>query len=303
MDIMNTAPEISVLIVTYNSVESIIATLDSVLQSGYGPALEILVWDNASTDGSLSRVRMSCHQPITTHESKENIGFARAVNALSRLAIGAHLLILNPDCVIGDDCLKVMHAYLEANPKLGAVGPVLVNSNGKNLAGGGWQPSNLRLLSEIANLPRSGRRLSRSGLYARRKFTADKSGMYPVSWVAGTCLLTRRKDFTSVGGFAEDFFMYCEDMDLGRKFESEGLQSALAVSVRAVHIGGASHASVRSAFRLQRESLWRYFRKYLSRGCLLNEALFRLLLRVYFLERQLFAHAVSTHTENSRSGS
>jgi len=291
---LNEKTELTVLIVTYNSQHSLGKTLDSVAEFTTDVTTEYLIWDNASADQSVNIASKWSRANTKILESKVNLGFAIAMNRLARIANGRYLLFLNPDCVVSSSCVENLLVQLESNKKLGAVGPVLENLNGKSMAGGGWQPPPLRMMSEDIMLPRLLNATSRTGLYALRTSALSASSLYPVSWVAGTCMLVRRDDFLDVGGFSEDLFMYCEDMDLGRRLGLKGLDSALVPNAHALHEGGGSHSTPESGIRLHKVGLWGYYRGHLAPANPLATTLFWILLSTYFIQRQIWARIRSS---------
>ena len=272
---------ISILVVTYNSAEHLRSCL--AFTHDVPEPVEVLIWDNHSSDGSVAAASAAASSAVVV-ASDENVGFARAVNALVRRATGTHLLLLNPDCVIGHQDVKDLLAVLLGDPSLAAVGPVVASEAGSRHVGGGWQPSIPRMVSELCGLPNL---IGTSGIWARsRPVTRQAKPLYPVDWVSGTCLLARMEAVRRVGGLSEEWFMYCEDMDLGARLAAAGYTAALVPGVSVQHVGGASHGGEASPTRsMQVTSLLSYHRGRLHRLRRLRSESFRLLLFLYLGQR------------------
>lgn len=278
---------LSVLVVTYNSESHIGGCLRALY--ALQPTFEVLVWDNGSSDGTRDAVHRAWPGLGIRMFDSENIGFARAVNALSREATGRYLLLLNPDCRVEPDALGRLIATLRANSALGAIGPAVSSHEGARHAGGGWQPSIPRLLVEIVGLPSVLPLLfGRMGIWARLKSVqASEDELYSVDWVSGTCLLVDAKAMRAVDGLSEQWFMYCEDMDLGSRLSNLGLQSALVPRVTVTHVGGASHGSGSGTRSMQVTSLLSYYSGRNRRLVRLRRSAFKRLLQLYLIERWL----------------
>src|SRR5262245_16826178 len=109
-------PELSILVISYNTAEMTLACLDSVAAETRETAYEIIVVDNASSDGSADAVA-AAHPEIRLIRSDENMGFARANNVAAKTAKGDVLLLLNPDTVVLDGAIDRLVAFAKARPK------------------------------------------------------------------------------------------------------------------------------------------------------------------------------------------
>lgn len=121
---------ISVIIVSWNTRELLKDCLTSILEQGGSLVQEIIVVDNASTDGSLEMVAEE-FPAVTVIYSKENLGFARANNIGLKQATGSWLALINSDVVVHPECFQRLIQYLEANDKAGLVGPAVFGADGR----------------------------------------------------------------------------------------------------------------------------------------------------------------------------
>lgn len=171
----------------------------------------------------------------------ENLGYAAACNRGAARGDGEWLLFLNADCFPSGGDLEVMLALARARPDLAALGPGIRDLDGRVSRGGGVA---LERLGRVFDRPRS------------------RPGMRDVDWVAGTCMLVRRRAFEDVGGFDERFFLYCEDADLCLRLRRRGWRVCAAGDVRVTHVGGASFASDAERARQYRRGRETYMRKH-----------------------------------------
>lgn len=231
---------VSVLIVTWNCRALIGPCLDHLFASRLGEAMEVIVVDNQSGDGTADAIRQR-PEPIILVESGTNLGFGRGNNLAAEHARGAYLLLLNPDAYLTDpDTLpRMLDAFRAGESKgLGAVAPRLNNPDGSHQIGdGGFAPTPSNVLRHVGLVSRAvpGAR----GLYVNHPALMRRERI-AVDWLAATCLLVTRRAFDAVGGFDPRFFMYGEDVDLGVRMGRAGYRLELLPQMAAVHLQGAT---------------------------------------------------------------
>jgi hypothetical protein len=210
-----TIPQLSVVVVNYQRWSDTVALVrdleksDSV-QSG---AAEIIVIDNNSANHRLARTLRRA-DAVTLKRCHKNRGFARAVNAGSRLGSGNWFLFLNPDMSAPegflDRALELAEDALRNDPTLGILGFQVRNADGSLQGSTGPLPTFAGTLARLL-LPRR-----------RRKYSQAPAERQAVPWVTGCCLMVRRDCFQSLGGFDRRFFLYYEDVDLCRRAVEHG---------------------------------------------------------------------------------
>ena len=122
-------PAVSVVIVNYKVAGNLAQTLHSLQDSDGGEAVEIIVVDNASADGSQEFI--SARFPdVTWIQLKQNIGFGKACNVGAKTASGDYLLFLNPDTIVTKTTLSATLAFMRQHPEAGMVGPKVLNPAG-----------------------------------------------------------------------------------------------------------------------------------------------------------------------------
>jgi len=223
---------VSIIIVSFNARADLARCLESLHAAPPAASHEIIVVDNASTDGSVDAARR--WSGVRVVELGVNGGFAHANNVGLALAGGDDILLLNSDTIVPPGAIDRLIAELERDPAVAVVGPRLVDGAGRAELSFG------RMIGPF-NEARQ-KRLARSG--AVEALTRARG--YP-DWVSGACLMVRRADAEAVGGLDERFFMYTEDVDFCAAIRARGRRILFAPDVEVVHLRGRSAASAPAA--------------------------------------------------------
>lgn len=200
---------LSVLIVHYNAVKFLRRSLTALFSNPPNFSFEVLVVDNASSDGGIHDLSREFPDAIFRFNRK-NVGFARACNQALWMSNGRYPLILNPDTVVQGDVLDHLVEFMNAHPTAGICSPRLVYPDGKLQPSCRQFPTILVLLLRITRvecfIPWPVRH------YLMEDW--DHSSIREVDWVTGACMILRRKALEEVGFLDGEFFMYYEDTDL-----------------------------------------------------------------------------------------
>lgn len=273
-------PTVSVVIVNWNVRDLLRACLQSVLRArDQGLALEVIVVDNVSADGSVAMVRTEFSQ-VRLIANSVNRGFTGGNNQGLELSTGRYLMLLNPDTVVADGALPSLVAYLDSHPGVGVVGPQLLNPDGTVQSSRRRFPTALTAFFESTWLqPWAPRRI------LRHYYVQDRSDSetQAVDWVTGAAMVVRREAYAATGGLDEDFFMYSEELDWCRRIKAAGWEVVYLPEARVVHHEGKSSEQAVAArhINFQRSKI-RYFRKY--HGRVIAHALRIFLLALYALQ-------------------
>jgi len=256
--------DLSVIIVTWNVRELALACLralpEALTPAPTGAAQtsplphEIIVVDNASTDGTAGLLR-SDYPHVQLLENSENLGFARANNRALALARGRYVVLLNADTEPRPGSLAAMIRFMDAHARCGAASPRLVRPDGAPQPYAfGKDPSPLYLLC-------------RALAHRRGTYLHDWAVREPVQvdWVSGACLVARRETVAQVGGLDERIFMYFEDNDWCRRMRAAGWEVWYNPGAEVKHIGGASLGQNPHARAAYYESLVYFYRKHYGR--------------------------------------
>lgn len=221
----NFQESLSVVIVNYNTGNLLAGCVSSVLRTVKYTRTELIIIDNASSDNSFKKIKRD--EGVFLIENSKNVGFARAVNQGIKLATADYILLLNPDTVVGPECIKTLLNFAKKNKNLGAVGPKLLNADGS------VQPSAFRfptLWGAIAEFW-----LGRRGVYS--KYTPQRG---PVDSLVMAAFLITPQALKKVGLLNEKYFMYFEDLDYCRRLKQAGLKVYYLPEAEIIHYHGIS---------------------------------------------------------------
>lgn len=231
--------DLSVIVVSYNTRQ----LLDECLQSLYsadapGGGFEVIVVDNASVDDSAAMVTAEYPQ-ATLIVSDVNLGFSAANNRGTAVATGEYLLFLNSDTVVGRDALTKPLAFMQENPRVGALTVRLVYPNGER------DPDNHRGLPTPSNALFHFTGLSRLFPNSRRlngyfRNFEDFSKIHAVPVIAGSYMMMPRSLDRRLGGWDETYFFYGEDIDYCYRIYEAGYEIIYYPLVEVLHYKGAS---------------------------------------------------------------
>jgi hypothetical protein len=223
---------LSIIIVSFNARADLERCLDSLGAAPPATPHEIIVVDNASTDGSAAAARGRPGAQVI--DAGANVGFARACNIGIRASRGTHLLLLNSDTIVPAGAIDALFAELQRDPEVAVVGPRLVDASGRAELSFG------SMITPLAEWRQ--KRLARSGRVdrlTRRRHHPD--------WVSGACLLVSRADADAAGLLDERFFMYTEDVDFCASIRARGRRILFTPGVEVVHARGRSVAGAPEA--------------------------------------------------------
>jgi hypothetical protein len=254
----NTGMELSIIIVTWKSLEDVRMSISSIYRNIRDLSYEVIVVDNASGDDTEHVIRTE-FPGVLFVQSDSNRGFARGNNLGYTRSSGEMLLFLNPDTEITQNVFARMVAYLRGNVTAGAVGARLLNSDGT------LQTSCVQAYPTIYNqlldcdvLRRIFPQWRMWGM--RALFSINEP--VEVDVISGACFMVKRNVFESVGWFTETYFMYAEDLDLSYKISKSGKRIYYLPDCPVIHHGGRSSTKqvLQFANLQQRESLLHFFR-------------------------------------------
>lgn len=255
--------DISVVIVTYNCRDYVLDCLESVLNRK-GPAeIEIILVDNASSDGTVEAVSKK-FPVVSVIENKQNRWYRPALNQGIQKSKGRYVLLLNADTrLLSHDGLTKLAAYMDTHPQVGITGAKLFNADGtiqedcERFPGLGWAICHYFFLHSI--WPENPvRRLWRYGNW-------DRKDTRTVDTVSGACMMVRRQVFEQVGLFDERSLIYWEEPDFCRGAAKAGWQTVHLAEVEVLHYwmhGGVLNGPRQTLERMIEESMLNYYRKY-----------------------------------------
>lgn len=228
--------DVSILIVNWNGKEMLRRLLRSIEENRLELRTQIIVVDNASVDGSADMVQQDFPE-VHLIRNDRNIGFGRANNQAAKAADARILVLLNNDTVVLRGSLQTLVQFIRKNPAVVAVGPQMLDGEGKPQSSGRNLPNLPAVLHSIHLIKWT--RMSRQSYRKYRKTGCDPTQEGPVQQIPAACLAIRRLAFEQCGGFDEGYEFGVEDVDLCARLAPLGAIYYLPVA-QIKHSGGVS---------------------------------------------------------------
>ncbi len=266
----NQAPDVSVIIVSFNVRDLLQKCLGSLIKAADHVNHEIIVVDNGSSDDTSEFVPK--HYPdVKFIKSKKNVGFGAANNIGFQHAHGRYYVLLNTDAFLHSGALQKAIKHMNTNPKVGIGGAKILGKDGL------FQPS-ARMFPSVINkfliLSGLAKRYSNSHFFGRSDRTwASPEEAANVDWVPASFSIIRPKILQEVGVFDERFFLYYEEVDLCRRVKAAGYHVYYWPDIVVTHIGGETCKRVKNQVfskdgsqltQCNLNSTYLYFRKHHS---------------------------------------
>ncbi len=278
---------VSVIVLSYNVKDLLRACVDSIVKFSEGVDYELIIVDNASTDGSRELLREMQDAGFRTQEgrkldlkiifSKENLGYARGNNLGIRQAKGEYILILNPDTLFLENTLLVMKKWMDEHDDVAVSSCQLLDFEYKISPTGGYFPTLPRIffwafflddLPVITKLVRSyhphvssfwgAQRVQNLLGTGRDSGHGRNDGVYAgeffPDWVTGAFFMVRRKAMDKVGLLDEKMFLYGEELEWCLRFKAAGWKVGYTPITKIVHLerrssGGLPRNAVLGEFK------------------------------------------------------
>jgi GT2 family glycosyltransferase len=255
--------DLSIVIVSWNTKKYLEECLTSLRTIDGNLSVEIIVVDNASTDGSPEMVRTQFPE-VRLIESGTNLGFGGGNNIGIQKASGNYVCLINSDVNVPPDCLPKMHGYMEQQPTIGLLGPGWLQMDGRLHRSGMRFPTLWHVFLRALFLDSLFKRSRFFGGFLMKDFHFDRTTDIDV--LNGWFWMARREALNQVGPLDERFFMYGEDLDWCKRFHLAGWRLVFYPEAKALHYGGASSATAPSRFLVEKQRAnLQFWRKYHGR--------------------------------------
>jgi N-acetylglucosaminyl-diphospho-decaprenol L-rhamnosyltransferase len=253
---------LAVVVVNHNAGEYLARCVTSVVEASGGLALDLLVVDNASRDGS-ARVAAERTPQVRLIDNPTNRGLSAAWNQGARAVDAPWILFLNADAEIWQGDLGAFVKAGEGRSDVALLGPVIRNPDGTIYESGRAFPGVLQAVGHAFLGP-----FAPSNRFTRayRQTSWDRSTEREVDWVSGAAMLIRRSAFEQVGAFDEAFWLYGEELDLCARLRNAGWKVRATPELEVLHEGGVSTGSSRRTHLMHSQSIYRYYRKHRATG-------------------------------------
>jgi N-acetylglucosaminyl-diphospho-decaprenol L-rhamnosyltransferase len=230
---------LSIIIVNFNTKELTINCIHSVFKETLISPFEIIIFDNASVDGSALAIHQEFGDRVHLITSRTNLGFAGGNNAAAQYATGEYILLLNPDTVVLDGAIDKLTVFAVSTPDAGIWGgKTLFGDMSLNPASCWMQQTTWSLISQMfgfSSLFRKSTLFNPEGIGSW-----NREGVRKVDIVSGCFLLIDQDLWEKLNGFHPDFFMYGEEADLCLRAKKIGFQPIVTSHATIIHFGGAS---------------------------------------------------------------
>jgi N-acetylglucosaminyl-diphospho-decaprenol L-rhamnosyltransferase len=250
--------DVSVVVVSYNAQAHLLRCLASIADL----PCEVVVVENASTDGSAEAVRERFPN-VRLVELERNVGFGAANNMGMDVADRRYVLLMNPDAWPVGDAIERLVRFVASHSKTGAVGPRLLNVDGTLQRSVRGYPTRWRLATEYLFLRWFAPRTKLLNAFYAANF--DHRSERAAEFLVGAVLMLRREAVQDVGGFDPEFFMYNEEVDLCYRLRRAGWSVDFYPGAEFIHVGrGSSDAIADQMYREQLRSHLRFLAKHES---------------------------------------
>ncbi|MDD5347400.1 MAG: glycosyltransferase family 2 protein [Candidatus Omnitrophica bacterium] len=260
---MDTAvSDVSVIIVNWNTKDLLRTCLRSVYETTHAADLEVLVVDNASSDGSVCMVEQE-FSPVKLLKNEYNIGHTAANNQAIKQARSPYILLVNSDVKMLDGCIDRMKALMDERPQIAALSARSLDPGGKPQADCRRFPKLATALFDDTCL---GWWFPDNGVIARYRYRDwQHNDFRRVEQPPLTCFMVRKEVFDRIGLFDERFFLYFNDPDFCYRMQCAGLAVFYTPEAQVVHFGGASIRQYGRAALSWQQGRLLYYRKHFGR--------------------------------------
>ncbi|MCK4886675.1 MAG: glycosyltransferase family 2 protein [Planctomycetes bacterium] len=252
--------KLSIIIVSWNVKKDLANCLRSIEENPASKPFEVIVVDNASSDGTVESVRNKFPEVVVIANS-QNLGFAAANNQGIEKSQGEYILLLNPDTIVYSGSLEVLIEFMDENEDVGICGPRLLNNDGSIQRSARRYPSFRGALHRHTAFKFLGVFKGEYKKWLMKDFGQDEQK--DVEQLMGAALIIRKSVLDKVGGMDERFFMYYEEVDLCYRIKQAGWRVVFLPGASITHLGGRSSEQVPVEKQLMAmTSLLKFFRKH-----------------------------------------
>lgn len=255
---------VSIIIVSWNAREYLKTCLLSLKEQACAYPVEVIVVDNASSDGSPELVEAE-FPDVHLVRNPANLGFAKANNIGISLSAGNYVCLINSDVKVSKDCITRLVGYCERESDVGLVGPRVVGADGRLQRSCRGFPTLWNMFCRAMAMDSVFPRTRAFTGYSLSHWSQDAVRLVDI--LSGCFWVARRDAVNQVGLLDESFFMYGEDMDWCKRFWNSSWKLAFVPVAEAIHYGGASSSNSPIRFYIERQRAdLQYWRKHHSVG-------------------------------------
>ena len=263
--------DLSIVIVNWNVKDFLRDCINSIIENAFGFNYEIIVADNASSDGSVEYIKS--HFPkVVLIQNNQNLGFAKANNQCFKIAKGEYIFILNPDTIVLENSIQLLLSSIKSDKEVGMIGPKILNKKSKDTLVSSIQWTSARkypnLMKDIFIEFLQLHKLPLIGAWLLRylQFPYDYNKEQYVNAISGAAMIIKKKNLIELGGFDEQFLHGGEDVYLCRQI-NKSHKLVYCPKAHIIHFSGQSskHSIVSSSVKNYISNAI-YYRKVKSKG-------------------------------------
>ena len=273
--------DISIIFVNYKTKDLTINAINSVIEKTEGLEYEIFVVDNNSQDGSIEAIKQK-YPNINIIKNVVNAGFGAANNLAIKQAKGKYILCLNTDILLVNNAIKTMFDFMEKeeNQTVGVCGGYLIDGDGNPAVCGGKYPSIIEILWKFGLIYIFKEQFKN---YSSILKSNDKKYTDKIEYISGADIFFRKSALNDAGIFDEQFFMYCEEVDLCKRIQEKGYKIKFVDDAKIIHFEGKSNNNSLERKKRSLNGIFTYFSKHNKKNVLLIKFLFILLYFINFI--------------------
>jgi hypothetical protein len=239
--------DLSIIIVNYNTSKLTMGCIESVKKSIKNLDYEIIVVNNSDKPEQSKILHQNQPNDVKIIDSK-NRGFGTANNSGAKAAKGEYLLLLNSDIKVSDNSIFLMFKFLTKHQEIAALSPLLYQEDGKTLQ-----------KHFFGSFPTFGSLTFRR--WRGREANLSVEYFYS-NMISAAAMMIKRSIYNQMGGFDQNFFMYCEDDDLCRRLMKAGYKNAVLTGAKIIHLEGSSSTTNKKRLRMYYKSQSYYWQKH-----------------------------------------
>ena len=280
---------ISVIIVNYNVKEYLAQLLLSLERALQTISHEIIIVDNHSIDGSVQFLKDKNFK-VRIIENDENLGFGRANNQALKICKGKYVVLINPDTVVQEDTFSRMIDFFDNTPDASVATCKIIDPAGNFSVDCRHSiPTPSVALWKVLGLSKLFPKSRIFGQYNMTYLNSDQ--IYSIPAISGSFMMMKKEVLDQVGLFDEQFFMYCEDIDLCHRITQAGFKIYYFPETQIIHYKGESTKKDNLDYvKTFNKSLYQFFQKYYAPKSIF---LFRWLVMIGILLRGAFIYVKS----------
>lgn len=227
---------LSVIYIYFNTPKEIADSINTLIKTVRKTSYEIIIVNNNSPK-KLPTIKFKKipHHIITNNR---NLGFGKAVNQAEKISKGKYIFILNPDTKMLESSIDLMIERISSDTKIGAIGPQLINGQGKVLHSIASNPKIPDILFALSFINKAWPKNPYSKKYWA--IDVDRSKEMETETIGGAAMMISKRIFEKVGGFDERFFLYFEEIDLCLRIKKLGYKIVYFPKAKIIHYVGRS---------------------------------------------------------------